>query len=106
MPPRCTRKVRSETFPIVTPSTCASASVSRWACSVSLAAQVTSICSRSCPDAVTSSAVTMPPACSTACVSWLTALPRAGTSSRTVIEYEMLGTLGWLLTAPIVPDRT
>ena len=40
---------------------------SRSACSVSLAAQVTSIRSRSCPDAVTSRAVTMPPACSTAC---------------------------------------
>ena len=38
------------------------------------------------PDAVTSRAVTTPPASSTACVSWLTALPRAGTSSRTVIE--------------------
>ena len=86
---------------MVTPSTWARASVSRWACSVSLAAQVTSIRSRSWPDAVTSSAVTIPPACSTAWVSWLTALPRAGTSSRTVMEYEMLGTV----TMPaIVPD--
>ena len=72
---------------MVTPSTAASASVEPLRrASVSLAAQVTSIRSRSCPEAVTSSAVTMPPACSTAWVSWLTALPRAGTSSRTVIE--------------------
>ena len=86
---------------MVTPSTRASASVSCWACSVSLAAQVTSICSRSCPDAVTSSAVTIPPASSTAWVSWLTAFPRAGTSSRMVMEYEMLGTLAM---RPIVAD--
>ena len=32
-----------------------------------------------------------PPACSTAVVSLLTAVPPAGTSSRTVIEYETLG---------------
>jgi hypothetical protein len=58
---------------------------------VSAAAQVTSIRSRSWPDAVTSSAVTRPPACSTAVVSLLTVEPPAGTSRRTVMEYETLG---------------
>ena len=33
-----------------------------------------------------------PPACSTAVVSWLTDAPPAGTSSRTVIEYDTDGT--------------
>jgi hypothetical protein len=55
------------------------------------AAQVTSIRRRSCPDAVTSSAVIAPPACSTAVVSWEAARPPAGTSSRTVIEYDTDG---------------
>ncbi len=63
-----------------------SASTISSACSVSEAAQVTSMRSRSCPEAVTSSAVTMPPAFSTAVVSWLIAVPPAGSSSRTVIE--------------------
>ena len=57
---------------------------SAWA--VSLAAQVTSIWSRSCPEALTSSAVTIPPTASTAEVSWLIAEPPAGSSRRTVIE--------------------
>ncbi|GAA3061012.1 hypothetical protein GCM10020000_50170 [Streptomyces olivoverticillatus] len=35
--------------------------------------------------------MTDPPEDSTAVVSWLTAVPPAGTSSRTVIEYETLG---------------
>ena len=57
-----------------------------WAWSVSLAAQVTSMRSRSWPEAVTSRAVTMPPAFSTAVVSRLIAVPPAGSSSRTVME--------------------
>src|SRR5215470_2797195 len=61
------------------------------ACSVSRAAQVTSTRSCSWRNGVTSSAVTAPPACSTAWVSSLTARPRDGTSSRTVIEYDTLG---------------
>ncbi|GAA2453617.1 hypothetical protein GCM10010273_39990 [Streptomyces lavendulocolor] len=52
---------------------------------------VTSIRSFSWPDAVTSRPVTEPPEDSTAVVSWETAVPLAGTSSRTVIEYETLG---------------
>ncbi|GBP99736.1 hypothetical protein SSP531S_11330 [Streptomyces spongiicola] len=52
---------------------------------------VTSIRSFSCPDAVTSRPETEPPEDSTAVVSWETAVPLAGTSSRTVIEYETLG---------------
>ena len=70
----------------MTPGTLRIAATSSSACSVSRAAQVTSIRSRSCPEAVTSSAVIAPPACSTAVVSWLTAAPPAGTSRRTVIE--------------------
>ena len=86
LPPRCIRKVRSETLPITTPGTLRIAATSSSACSVSRAAQVTSMRSRSCPEAVTSSAVIAPPACSTAVVSWLTEAPPAGTSRRTVIE--------------------
>ncbi|GAA3489200.1 hypothetical protein GCM10018987_32830 [Streptomyces cremeus] len=52
---------------------------------------MTSIRSFSWPDAVTSRPVTEPPEASTAEVSWLTEVPLAGTSSRTVIEYETLG---------------
>jgi len=48
--------------------------------------QVTSMRSLSCPEAVTSRAVTMPPASSTQVVSRLIAVPPAGSSSRTVIE--------------------
>ncbi len=71
---------------MVTPSIAARAEVICSAWAVSLAAQVTSMVSRSRPEAVTSRAVTTPPTCSTAAVSWLTALPLAGASSRTVIE--------------------
>lgn len=56
------------------------------ACDVDVAAMVTSIRSFSWPDAVTSRPVTEPPWDSTAPVSWETAVPLAGTSSRTVIE--------------------
>lgn len=52
---------------------------------------MTSIRSFSWPEAVTSRPVTEPPEDSTAVVSWETAVPLAGTSSRTVIEYETLG---------------
>ena len=47
---------------------------------------VTSIRSFSWPEAVTSRPVTEPPWDSTAVVIWETAVPLAGTSSRTVIE--------------------
>ncbi len=56
-----------------------------------MAAIVTSIRSFSWPEAVTSRPVTDPPDDSTAVVSWETAVPLAGTSSLTVIEYETLG---------------
>ena len=91
LPPRCSRNVRSLTLSIATPSTPRSASTSASAWSVSRAAIVTSTRMRSWPEPVTSSAVTTPPADSTMVVSSLTALPRAGTSSRTVIEYDTLG---------------
>jgi hypothetical protein len=58
---------------------------------VELAAMVTSMRSFSWPEAVTSRPVTDPPEDSTAVVSRPTAPPLAGTSSRTVIEYETLG---------------
>src|SRR5512133_435370 len=99
LPPRCIRKVRSLTLSITTPATLRMASTSCSECAVSRAAHVTSMRSRSCPEAVTSSAVTAPPACSTAVVNWLTEGPPAGTSKRTVIEYE---TEGRAVTQPIL----
>jgi hypothetical protein len=85
-PPRCIKNVRSETFPITTPGTNRITATNSSACSVSRAPHVTSICNRSCPDAVTSNAVTLPPAASTADVNADTDPPPAGTSNRTVIE--------------------
>ncbi|MCP9982894.1 hypothetical protein [Actinomadura madurae] len=46
--------------------------------------------------------MTMPPAFSTTWVIWLTARPPAGTSSRTVMEYDTLGTLA-TTAAPFAP---
>ncbi len=86
LPPRCSRNVRSLTLWTITPEMPASAATIASACSVPEAAQVTSTRSRSLPPAVTSSAVTTPPTCSTARVISLTARPREATSSRTVIE--------------------
>ncbi len=91
LPPRCSRNVRSLTLRMTTPSMARSASVSRPECSWSLAAQVTSTTIRSGCDSVTSSAVTAPPAVPTAVVSRPTDAGSAGTSSRTVIEYDALG---------------
>lgn len=65
------------------PRSCSTIS-SAWA--VEPAAMVTSMRSLSWPEAVTSRPVTEPPADSTAVVSCETAVPPAGTSSRTVIE--------------------
>ena len=86
VPPRCIRNVRSETLWTATPSMPRSASTIWSAWAVSEAAHVTSMRSLSCPEAVTSRAVTMPPASSTHEVSRLMAEPPAGSSSRTVIE--------------------
>ncbi len=86
LPPRCIRNVRSETLPSVTPSMPRSFSTISSACEVEVAAMVTSMRSFSWPEAVTSRPVTEPPEDSTAVVSWETAVPLAGTSSRTVIE--------------------
>lgn len=85
------RNVLSLTLPITTPGTAVIISTSSSAWLVSRAATVTSIRRRSSLEAVTSSAVTAPPACSTAVVSWLTEAPPAGTSNRTVIEYDADG---------------
>ncbi len=93
LPPRCIRKVRSETLPIVTPSIVRSFSTISSPCATEVAATVTSIRSASRPEDVTSRPVTEPPEDSTAVVIALTALPVAGTSSRTVIELETLGTV-------------
>ena len=86
LPPRCSRKVRSLTLWIDTPAMSAMAATSASACAVSVAAQVTS--TRSLPrwPEVTSSAVTTPPACSTARVISLTVRPCEATSSLTVME--------------------
>ncbi|CAM5734043.1 hypothetical protein SALBM311S_05211 [Streptomyces alboniger] len=86
LPPRCMRNVRSETLPSVTPSMPRSCSTISSAWAVEVAAMVTSIRSFSWPEAVTSRPVTEPPWDSTAVVIWETAVPPAGTSSRTVIE--------------------
>ena len=61
---------------------------------------VTSTWSRRGPDAVTSRPVTSPPVASIAVVSSLTAVARAGSSSRTVIEFE---TEGAMFMGPILP---
>jgi hypothetical protein len=86
VPPRCMRKVRSDTLWTVTPSSRRSTSTISSACCMSVAAQVTSIWIRSWPDALTSSAVTAPPTRSTAAVRRLIAEPPAGSSRRTTIE--------------------
>src|SRR6476646_6580184 len=91
LPPRWTRKVRSLTLPISTPSTERIASTISSACAVSRAAAVTSTRSRDAPDAVTSRPVTSPPLRSIAVVSSLTAVARAGSWRRTVIELETEG---------------
>src|SRR5579871_6272137 len=93
LPPRCMRKVRSLTLCTVTPGTSAIAATSDSACAVSVAAQVTS--TRSLPrlPELTSSAVTTPPACSTARVISLTARPCEATSRRAVMEYDTLGAM-------------
>src|SRR6185437_9820087 len=93
LPPRCRRNVRSLTLCTETPGIAAIAATSDSACAVSVAAQVTS--TRSIPrlPELTSSAVTTPPACSTARVISLTARPCDATSSRAVIEYDTLGAM-------------
>ncbi len=80
------RNVRSETFSTLTSLMASRAETIRAAWSVSEAAQVRSMRRASAPDAVTSSAVTIPPVRSTVVVSSLTADPPDGTSSRIVIE--------------------
>ena len=83
--------MRSETRLTTTPSTAPSASAMSSAPSASRAAHVRSTCIRSPWDDVTSKAVTIPPTDSTAAVSWLAGSPSAGTSRRTVTEYDALG---------------
>jgi hypothetical protein len=85
-PPRCIRKVRSETFRTSTSSRARRLSTMRVEWSVSEAAHVRSMRSESAPEPATSRAVTMPPASSTVLVRPLTAEPPDGTSSRMVIE--------------------
>ena len=94
LPPRCMRNTRSDTLPMRTPASPRSAATTASACSPPLVAQVTSTWMRSIPEAVTSSAVTRPPAASMAWVSSLTPVARAGMSSRTVIDEETLGAEG------------
>src|ERR1035437_291398 len=100
MPPRCIRNVRSLTLPISTPSTVPISATISSTCSLPRVAMVTSTCSRRGPEAVTSSPVTSPPMVSIAAVSSLTAVARAGSSSRTVMEFE---TEGPMFMGPILP---
>src|SRR5699024_12613735 len=62
LPPRCIRKVRSLTLWTRTPSIAPRAATMAWACSVSRAAQVTSMRMRLCLVEDTSCAVINPPA--------------------------------------------
>ncbi len=84
--------MRSLTLPISTPCTSRIAATHWSACSLPKVAIVRSARSRCCPDSVMSTAVTMPPARSTAPVISLTAVTRAGSSSRTVMELDTDGT--------------
>ncbi len=86
LPPRWARNTRSDTLPSSTPSSVRSAAASSSACSAPRVAAVTSIARRSEPEAVTSSAVTIAPTFSISVVSSLTAVGRAGSSSRMVTE--------------------
>jgi len=91
LPPRCSRKVRSLTGPTLTPGIARSASTISVACASPRVAQVTSTEMWSECDAVTSRPVTIPPVCSMAVVSSLTAVGRATTSRRTVMDEDTLG---------------
>ena len=91
LPPMCMRNVRSLTRSTTTPCRPLSASTMSAACCSPRVAHVTSTVICSWPDAVTSSAVTMPPAFSIAVVSSLTAVGRACTSRRAVMDEETLG---------------
>ena len=91
LPPRCMRNVRSLTRSTRTPCEPSSAATICAACASPSVAHVTSTCICSWPEAVTSSAVTMPPACSIAVVSSLTAVGRAATCRRTVMDDDTLG---------------
>ena len=62
LPPRCMRKVRSETFFTVTPSTVFTAAVIRWPCPSSLALQLMSRVMNCEPASTRSMAPISPPA--------------------------------------------
>ncbi|MNW64909.1 hypothetical protein D3C74_432370 [compost metagenome] len=91
LPPRCSRNVRSETRSTVTPCRARSAATISSACDSPRVATVTSTVMRSWPEAVTSRAETIPPDCSMAVVSSLTAVGLASTWRRTVMDEETLG---------------
>ena len=91
LPPRCSRKVRSETLRTLKPSWASMALVidSEWATSLALQdTSTTSICG--C-DSTTSSAVIAPPASATTVDRRAVAAGSVGASTRTVIEYPGLG---------------
>jgi len=79
LPPRCSRKVRSETLRTSTPSSSSSASTTWSACAASAVSQVRSAVIRTWSESTTSSAVTIAPASPTAVVS----LPMAYGSATT-----------------------
>ena len=86
LPPRCARKVRSETLPSSTPSRVFSCSTISIAWSRPPVSTVMSARIRSGPEAETSSAVTEPPCLSMLPVMSLTAAERAANSRRMVME--------------------
>src|SRR6185312_8856519 len=91
LPPRCNRKVRSETLRTCTPGRASMAAEIASAWSASDASQLTSTTITSGRDSTTSSAVSDPPAAETAAASSEVAPKVDGTSVRRVIEYPGLG---------------
>ena len=86
LPPRCSRKVRSDTFRTLKPSSAAIALVIDSECATSLALQLTSTTSMLGCDSATSRAVIAPPASATTLESRAVAAGSVGASTRTVIE--------------------
>src|SRR6266568_962485 len=91
LPPRWSRKVRSETLRTSTPGSASSPSTTWLAWSASAVSQVTSTSTLRWSESTTSSAVTMAPASPTQVVSRPIAEASAGTATRMVIENPALG---------------
>src|SRR6266498_1044729 len=102
LPPRCSRNVRSETFPTSTPSRASTASTTCSAWAVSAVSQVRSTRTRTWSESTTSSAVTIAPAAPTAVVSRPMAEASAGSATRSVIENPALGIALFITIVPFI----